>query len=58
MLDIEKIDWERVANEMEKRKAEEKERLKYVAELLRKNPLCERCPQWNPYYGCTMCKED
>lgn len=31
------------------------ERQKRVDEMLRKNPLCDRCPCWNPYSGCNMC---
>lgn len=37
---------------------ENNERQEKVNELLARNPLCEQCSQWNPYFGCTMCGEN
>lgn len=44
--------------DIEKWFQENEERMNKINEMLKANPLCEKCSQWNPIYGCNMCSEN
>ena len=44
--------------DIEKWFRENEERINRISEMLKANPMCEECPQWNPFFGCDMCRED